>query len=257
MRFAVILLTLAVAASSLRAGEQVRRIQEELRKRNLYFGDVDGRATPGLATALQRYQERKGFDARGTPTEETLTSLGLTASGMKHPEDWPDEIVLRSDRARDLPEAAQQALEAISLEQDEPEVRTAALSTPEPSLDERARDYVASYLRACEMSNPSAELAFYGEPLNYFNHGTVTSEFVQKDVARYYERWPKREYTLVEPASLSTPLPDGRVSVRFRIRFRLESSRHAVRGRTDNRFTIDTSGKDWKIVGMKENRLFD
>ena len=119
----------------LRADDLTRSVQEELRKRNLYFGDVDGSRTPPLAAALRRYQERKGFNATGDADDITLRSLSLRApepSGFAPPaaavsvlntnpapsdaspavgnsagaaEDgssprWPNTTVLRSDRGR-------------------------------------------------------------------------------------------------------------------------------------------------------------
>ena len=38
-----------------RADEVMRQVQEELRKRNLYFGDVNGLHTPQVAAALRRF----------------------------------------------------------------------------------------------------------------------------------------------------------------------------------------------------------
>jgi peptidoglycan hydrolase-like protein with peptidoglycan-binding domain len=100
----------AVSAS---ADEQLRRVQEELRKRNLYFGEVDGRRTGETAGAIRRYQERIGFPPTGTLTPETLQSLEITPP--KQPgEEWPDGPVLRSDSARQLAENDRKFLETIA-----------------------------------------------------------------------------------------------------------------------------------------------
>ena len=48
------------------ADENIRQAQEALRKRNLYFGNVNGRENAEFATAFKRYQSRKGFPATGT-----------------------------------------------------------------------------------------------------------------------------------------------------------------------------------------------
>jgi peptidoglycan hydrolase-like protein with peptidoglycan-binding domain len=57
-----------LSTTTLFADNQVRDVQEELRKRNLYFGEVDGRMTPDLANALKRYQERKASTLRARST---------------------------------------------------------------------------------------------------------------------------------------------------------------------------------------------
>ena len=59
------------------AQDEVRSVQEELRRRSLYFGNVDGRESAELAEATRRYQRRKGFTATGKPDRDTLRSLGL------------------------------------------------------------------------------------------------------------------------------------------------------------------------------------
>ena len=59
------------------ADELMRSVQEELRKRNLYFGDVNGLNSPQVAAALRRYQQRKGFQPTGEPDGVTLRSLSL------------------------------------------------------------------------------------------------------------------------------------------------------------------------------------
>lgn len=66
-----------LAAISVQADEQVRRLQEELRKRHLFYGNPDGEFTPALATALSGYQAKKGFPVTGLLDPETCASLGI------------------------------------------------------------------------------------------------------------------------------------------------------------------------------------
>ncbi|MGI8821574.1 MAG: peptidoglycan-binding domain-containing protein [Chthoniobacterales bacterium] len=44
-----------------RAEEPLRQVQEELRKRNHFYGDINGRQSSTLTNALKLFQERKGF----------------------------------------------------------------------------------------------------------------------------------------------------------------------------------------------------
>ncbi|HEX8490632.1 MAG TPA: peptidoglycan-binding domain-containing protein, partial [Chthoniobacterales bacterium] len=70
---------------TLRADETVRQVQEELRKRNLYFGNIDGESTPEVISSLKRYQKRKGFAVTGFVDAATAASLHvpLTASSSQ------------------------------------------------------------------------------------------------------------------------------------------------------------------------------
>ncbi|MBV9126885.1 MAG: peptidoglycan-binding protein, partial [Verrucomicrobia bacterium] len=119
---AALLLLLLFPQTPSWADEVVRQVQEELRRRNLYYGDIDGRNSRAVASALRRYQERKGFPVSGAPDDETLHSLGIappaatvvqtSGSGgggdnqaasretSANSEVWPQGTVLKSDSAR-------------------------------------------------------------------------------------------------------------------------------------------------------------
>ena len=89
---------LLVSISSFaRADETVRQVQEELRKRNLYFGNIDGQASPVLVDALKRYQTRKGFAVTGKVDPDTATSLHVQAAPATATAAMPDMPVLKSD----------------------------------------------------------------------------------------------------------------------------------------------------------------
>jgi peptidoglycan hydrolase-like protein with peptidoglycan-binding domain len=65
-------------ATTVFADEGVRAIQEQLRKRHLFHGDITGETTPALTAAIRRYQELKGFPRTGLIDSETASSLGVT-----------------------------------------------------------------------------------------------------------------------------------------------------------------------------------
>ncbi len=71
------LLAFILPVLPLQAQDQTRSVQEELRRRSLYFGNVDGRESSELAEATKSYQRRKGFTPTGQADRETLRSLGL------------------------------------------------------------------------------------------------------------------------------------------------------------------------------------
>src|SRR5439155_3892623 len=97
--------------SLLRADETVRQVQEELRKRNLYFGNIDGQSSPGLVDALKRYQARKGFAVTGKVDSDTATSLHVQAVSVAATAPLPDMPVLRSDTESALSESQRLALQ--------------------------------------------------------------------------------------------------------------------------------------------------
>src|SRR4051795_13007183 len=88
-----------------RADETVRQVQEELRKRNLYFGNIDGKSSPVLTDALKRYQTRKGCAATGQVDKDTPRSLPVRSAVVTSAAVLPDVPVLKSDTESALPEA--------------------------------------------------------------------------------------------------------------------------------------------------------
>ena len=60
-----------------RADDITRSVQEALRTRKLYYGEVDGIRGSETTEAVRRFQEKKGFDPTGTLDVMTLRALGL------------------------------------------------------------------------------------------------------------------------------------------------------------------------------------
>ena len=60
------------------ADERVRLVQEQLRKRHLFYGDLTGEPSPALTAAITRYQQRKGFPGSGMIDSDTCRSLGIS-----------------------------------------------------------------------------------------------------------------------------------------------------------------------------------
>ena len=73
----LILTTSLLLPHEIFADEQVRRVQEELRKRHLFYANPDGVKGAALAIAVKRYQQKKGFSPTGIIDSVTLVSLGI------------------------------------------------------------------------------------------------------------------------------------------------------------------------------------
>lgn len=79
------------------ADEQVRRVQEELRKRHLFYGDTTGEVSPSLTAAISRYQQQKGFRRTGRLDSETSLSLGILKAPVTPPSSTPYCVVADDD----------------------------------------------------------------------------------------------------------------------------------------------------------------
>jgi peptidoglycan hydrolase-like protein with peptidoglycan-binding domain len=240
----LLLLILVLCASGpARADEQTRQVQEELRKRHLFFRDIDGRNTPEYSTALRHYQERKGFAPTGIADDVTLYSLGIgeplpPAEGAP---ELPDVPVLKSDAA--LSELKKRTPEPIKPEN--------AVAAPKGDI----RDFVRRYLAACESSNPQDELAFYADRVDYFDHGVVDKTYILNELAVYDQRWPKRNYSTGD--SVQVVKTGNNTNARLRVSFEVANPLHnrRARGRTINTLGLIENGDSLQIASIKEARV--
>ena len=265
MRVFTILLTLALSLTSLaRADETVRQVQEELRKRNLYFGNIDGQNSPVLTDALKRYQTRKGFAVTGTLDQDTATSLHIRTAPVASTASLPDMPVLKSDSASALPESQRLALQRESEEKggDLSPTPPPPAESPAASQDltpDRVNKFVQDYLRDAESQDVPTQLKYYVFPVRYFDHGVVSEKFVTQDTSNYVKRWPERKYTLTGPVNFFASGKEDETELEFTIAFDLRNSArttktHAV-GRTKNWWTVRVEGDEMKIVAIREERV--
>jgi peptidoglycan hydrolase-like protein with peptidoglycan-binding domain len=275
------LLAIVLGARELRADEMTREVQEELRKRHLYFGDIDGRFTPEVSAALRRYQERKGFAPSGTPDDTTLRSLTLLppAAADRSAPPWPDLAVLRSDQRSVSDRREGPVQPGIEVDTAAPPpaptapAKLSSLLTPTPAVaatmvprldTDAVRAFIERYLQAGQTNDPAAELRFYGEHVDYFDDGMVDRGFIAQDIRRFERRWPDREFALASPVEVM-PAPNGdpaTVGVRFRYRFKEKGGRLPKGGRTSAAGEAETEyvlaghrPEDLQIISMKEQRV--
>src|SRR5260221_6531250 len=64
------------------ADDLTRAVQQRLKDRGFYYGDVDGQSGSETSAAIRRYQIRYRLKVNGELNQETLSSLGLSASNL-------------------------------------------------------------------------------------------------------------------------------------------------------------------------------
>ena len=246
-----------------RADETVRQVQEELRKRNLYFGNIDGQNSAVLTAALKRYQTRKGFTVTGKVDPDTATSLHIETATIASTERLPNVPVLKSDTASAMPESQRLALAREA--EEKPDLTPSPpppAESPAPGQDltpERINQFILDYLHDGETPDVQKQVSYYAFPVRYFDHGTVTEEFVTKDTKNYLKRWPERKYTLLGPVAFFASETEGETNVEFTIAFDLRSNNRSTKskatGRTKNWWTLRETGNELKIVAIREARI--
>jgi peptidoglycan hydrolase-like protein with peptidoglycan-binding domain len=284
------------AVAAMGAEDQVRSTQEELRRRNVFFGDIDGRRSEEYSEALRRYQKRKGLSATGQDDHDTLRSLGLLPRSPNEPPpkelEWPAEAVLKSDTHLDVIAAGQELAnetgvapeDVVGPENDAPAQKKAMRGHPatsshrsaqpsaadeKPSRSQPARlsfrndaaipselnDFVAQYLRAVGRDQLKDELHFYADRVDYFGNRQVDRRIIEQTLRKYYQRWPKRSYSLAGPLAYRLAPERGEIVVTYRLNFSLANGKKRVKGQTDNRLTINAATADPRIVAISEQRV--
>jgi peptidoglycan hydrolase-like protein with peptidoglycan-binding domain len=242
--FFLFLLCMLANWSSARADEETRQVQEELRKRHLFFRDIDGKPSAEYALAIKRYQQRMGFSQSGVADAFTLYSLGIgeptpPAEGATT---LPDVPVLKSDAS--VPET----------KSTRPAVPTKAENASAASKEE-IRTFLRRYFDACASQNPDDELAFYADRVEYYDHGAVEKSYIRNELAVYDQRWPNRKYTLGD--SLRVTHTGNNTLARTRVSFQVannERNRNAS-GRIDTTFNLAKRGDSLEIMSVKETRV--
>jgi peptidoglycan hydrolase-like protein with peptidoglycan-binding domain len=242
--FFLFLICALACASAIRADEETRQVQEELRKRHLFFRDIDGRPSMEYALAIKRYQQRKGFAQTGVADEITLYSLGIgePAAPAEGAPELPDVPVLKSDTAFREPTRSQTVLPTTP-------------QTPGTVSKAEIRDFLRRYFDACESGNPDDELAFYADKVQYFDHGVVDKPYIRNELAVYVQRWPIRKYSLGD--SLRVDRKANNTAARIRVAFQVANAEHQrkANGRTDDTFSLAKRGDSLEIVAIKEARV--
>jgi len=275
--------------ATLPAQQDVRSVQEELRRRSLYFGNVDGRESAELQEATRRYQNRKGFSATGKPDRETLKSLGLVRRGANEPApkelDWPAETILQSDEKIDTvalatalseetgiapaavvsKKVAKRGLRAggsSSRSSENPGGRTLAVvavqkrpaDSPFIAPQELAR-FAGNYLAAMSSNDIKRQLKFYADKVDYYRNGEIDRRIVEQSLRRYHARWPSRRYTMGNAVRYSPLTSRGEIVMTFPVSFTLGDGRRTIKGQTDNRLAISAATLDPRIASISEQRI--
>src|SRR5258707_15366993 len=64
------------------ADDLTRAVQQRLKDRGFYYGDVDGQRGAECSAAIRRYQIRYGLKVNGELNQETLSCLGLSGNNL-------------------------------------------------------------------------------------------------------------------------------------------------------------------------------
>ena len=130
-------------------------------------------------------------------------------------------------------------------------------SEPRQSISEAdAQRFVQSYLQAAEAPTPEREVGFYADRVDYFDSGKVDRDFIRRDQANYYRKWPSRNFKLTNQPEVEV-VGDDTATVRFRLQYALRNDEQSAKGETENLVRVRRTDGGLKIVSIRERRVKD
>lgn len=285
------IVTFLISSATSEAAENVARaLQDALKARGFYTANPTGTMDAPTRDALKRFQIREGLNVTGEPDTATLQALGNqppTKAGA------PENVSVR-ERAQHVVASDREFLQRVEAMEEArgqttrtavgagPDTRTlppvaappertdrrkpvapdrprqpATQEETEPPAgvsDDAAIGFVQSYLQAAQGASPAGEVAHYAESVDYFDSGKVSRDFVRKDQARYYRRWPERQFKLLGPPNIERKSTDS-ATVRFRVAYALQGNGEKASGRTENVVRLRREGSALRIVAIRERKL--
>lgn len=266
-RFFLCFFLVGAAVSSLSADDNIRAVQSRLKAGGFYFGEVNGQYNKDTAAAVTRYQIRNGLQITGKLDAQTRHALGLAAGQSEVPspkfgEDvWrylrkSDQAYLRRVIAEDARASESNKSPATSTSAPSPAVAPpppAANPSPAGSNRDRLRDYVAAFVLAGLDPQVGAEAEFFADRVDYFGEHHVTREKIRRDLQRYDNRWPERQFWLA--GELVVRPINGRLEVSFPLRYELRSGSRRSTGQVWKTLVLERTGTDdFQIVSVNERK---
>ena len=131
----------------------------------------------------------------------------------------------------------------------------AARSGPESSQQSGVSlaSFVEAFIGAGTSSfDPSSELSFYADKVDYFDNGIVNRAFIARDIQKYASRWPQRRFWI--DGEIQTRIVNqqqGIAEATFRLKFAVQNPKKTVTGSCDDFLLVRIVSGRPQIVAIK------
>ncbi len=236
------------AVGWLYADAQLSAVQEVLKARGFYSGEVNGKKNNETAAAITRFQVQNGLEITGRLNEETRQSLGLEASNDIDPTE--DEAGIEAWRA--LREQDREFLRQTASGQ---EGSDKGEQTSQTSTLDQVRDFVAGFVVAGISEDVEPELQFYAEQADYYDSGIVSKHFIRQDILRYNQKWPMRRYWLDGEIHILNELEKDPIEVRYQISYLVQNQERESSGKAVKTLKLQKTQNGLAITSVREKTL--
>jgi peptidoglycan hydrolase-like protein with peptidoglycan-binding domain len=117
---------------------------------------------------------------------------------------------------------------------------------------ERFRDYVEAFIVAGLARPPGSEIKFFAENVDYLGTPNVTRQQVQRDLVRYNEKWPHRQFWMDGDIQIQRQ-SDNKIKLVFPLRYELRNGSRYASGKVLKGLTlVETANNEMQIVAVDE-----
>jgi peptidoglycan hydrolase-like protein with peptidoglycan-binding domain len=248
-RFGLLSILFLCSIPRFHADDQIAAVQEKLKSRGFYYGEVDGENSNETAAAITRFQVRNGFQVTGELNEETLRSLGLTLSQPLE-QNAANYSGPKIEAWRALREQDREFLRRTT-----PSQPTEQTSNQSLSLTDQIRDFIAGFVVAGITSDVEPELQFYADRADYYDSGLVGKDFIRNDILRYNQKWPVRQYWLEGDVRILDGIEADAIAVQFQIRYVVQNQQKESRGTAIKTLKLRKIQDGLEIISVREKTL--
>jgi hypothetical protein len=108
---------------------------------------------------------------------------------------------------------------------------------------------------AGNFDDPSIELGFYGESVDYFDDGRVGKAFIAEDIKKYNSRWPVRSYSVEGDPTVTVDSTRDMARAVVVLRFSVQNYRKSIRGSCQNTILIRDVSTNPKVISVVSKML--
>jgi TonB family protein len=119
-------------------------------------------------------------------------------------------------------------------------------------------EFVKHFVEDNQLHDVDANLAYYGNLVNYFDNGEKDQTYIRSDIEKYNERWPTRHDEIVGGnVGLQERVSDTEYIAEYKLNYYAESIPRGAWSKGQFELTLDVMTFDGvpKIVGIKEKVL--
>jgi hypothetical protein len=112
--------------------------------------------------------------------------------------------------------------------------------------------FIAAFIQSGASDRLDRAMQFYAPAINYYDKGIVDDSFVQRDLAEYRRRWPRRQYQLFGSPIAHAGTRPNQYTVSYKLGFVVADHQGELRGNSLVTVTVEDDDGTYHITGIRE-----